>query len=189
MRAIQYLLVPALLALAAPSGATDENLTADGEVARWTASPVVAKVRQATAAFRDVSVALAAGYIDTGHCVSGGAGGAMGVHFVNLELMFDGGSLDIATPEVLVYEPLADGSLRLIAAEYFSLDDGDPSTGSPVLEGHLFHYLGAPNRYGLPPGHELHVWAWKRNPNGTFADFNPNVRCDAYGVSHTKQGR
>ena len=26
----------------------------------------------------------------------------------------------------------------------------------------------------------LHVWAWKDNPNGTFANWNPDVSCDAY---------
>ncbi|TIO10603.1 MAG: hypothetical protein E5X89_09450 [Mesorhizobium sp.] len=36
----------------------------------------------------------------------------------------------------------------------------------------------APNRYGLGAFYETHVWAWKGNPTGTFADMNPNVSCD-----------
>jgi hypothetical protein len=24
----------------------------------------------------------------------------------------------------------------------------------------------------------LHVWAWRHNPSGMFADWNPNVTCD-----------
>ena len=40
------------------------------------------------------------------------------------------------------------------------------------------NFNGAPNRYGLGPFYELHVWAWKPNPHGTFADMNPNVSCD-----------
>jgi len=24
------------------------------------------------------------------------------------------------------------------------------------------------------------VWAWKDNPNGTFANWNPNVSCDVF---------
>jgi hypothetical protein len=24
----------------------------------------------------------------------------------------------------------------------------------------------------------LHVWAWKTNPRGAFADMNPNVTCE-----------
>jgi hypothetical protein len=40
--------------------------------------------------------------------------------------------------------------------------------------------VGSPNRYGIPAFYELHIWAWKDNPRGTFADFNPNVTCDEY---------
>jgi hypothetical protein len=25
-----------------------------------------------------------------------------------------------------------------------------------------------------------HVWAWRENPHGTFADFNPRVSCDQF---------
>lgn len=61
---------------------------------------------------------------------------------------------------------------ELIAVEYIT------SKGPAPLEGQLFNFHGAPNRYGLGPFYELHVWAWKPNPNGTFADMNPNVSCD-----------
>jgi hypothetical protein len=29
-----------------------------------------------------------------------------------------------------------------------------------------------------PALYELHVWAWRDNPNGTFVDWNPQVSCD-----------
>jgi hypothetical protein len=32
--------------------------------------------------------------------------------------------------------------------------------------------------YRLPAFYELHVWAWKDNRSGTFADWNPAVACD-----------
>jgi len=59
----------------------------------------------------------------------------------------------------------------------------DPQCGpcdqaAPQLEGHLFNYVGEPNRYGLPAFYELHVWAWENNPKGTFADWNTRVSCD-----------
>ncbi|HEX9707342.1 MAG TPA: hypothetical protein VGA24_06845 [Steroidobacteraceae bacterium] len=25
--------------------------------------------------------------------------------------------------------------------------------------------------------YEIHVWAWRNNPDGTFADWNPRVSC------------
>lgn len=71
-----------------------------------------------------------------------------------------------------MYEPGADGKMTLIAVEYIT------SKGPAALQGQLFNFLGAPNRYGLGPFYELHVWAWKSNPRGAFADMNPNVTCE-----------
>jgi hypothetical protein len=70
-----------------------------------------------------------------------------------------------------MYEPMADGSLALVAVEYIT------AKGPASLEGQLFSFTGAPNRYGLGPFYELHVWAWKANPVGTFSDMNPDVSC------------
>jgi len=67
----------------------------------------------------------------------------------------------------------ADGKLTLIAVEYIT------HKGPASLEGHLFNFTGAPNRYGLPPFYELHAWIWKHNPRGTFDDWNPRVHCPA----------
>ena len=33
------------------------------------------------------------------------------------------------------------------------------------------------SEYGVAPYYELHVWAWRHNPNGIFADWNPRVTC------------
>jgi hypothetical protein len=40
--------------------------------------------------------------------------------------------------------------------------------------------LEAPNRYGLPPFYELHVWARRNNLHGMFVDWNPAVSCEEY---------
>jgi hypothetical protein len=36
----------------------------------------------------------------------------------------------------------------------------------------------SPNRYGLPAHFELHVWAWRENPDGAFVDWNNKVTCE-----------
>jgi hypothetical protein len=126
---------------------------------------LVDAVRAANERFADPAIATAEGYVAM-PCVSGPAGGAMGIHMANPPLLEDG-VIDIAKPEALLYEPQPDGSMELLAVEYITF---------------------APNRYGLDPFYELHVWAWRENPSGTFADFNPTVSCDAMrgeaGMAH-----
>jgi hypothetical protein len=144
------------------------------------AGALVETVRQATARFQNVDEATAAGYTDPLTCVSGPQEGTMGVHFGNAELLGDG-VLDAQRPELLVYEP-KNGQLYLVAVEYlvFAADWDAHNSAPPALLGQLLHYVGSPNRYGLPAFYELHVWAWKENPNGMFADWNPEVSCAAY---------
>ena len=83
----------------------------------------------------------------------------------------DENALDIARPEAVMYEPQADGSLVLVGVEYITF------VGPASIEGHLMHFRGAPNRYGLDPFYELHVWTHRENPAGQFADMNGNVSC------------
>ncbi len=135
------------------------------------ANPLAARVREINARFADVNVAKAEGYAPI-PCVSGIEGGAMGIHFVSGKLIEDE-AIDIAHPEAVMYEPKADGTMELVAVEYIT------TKGPANLDGHLFAFNGAPNRYGLPAFYELHVWAFRDNPAGTFADMNPTVSCDA----------
>jgi hypothetical protein len=136
-------------------------------------SPLVLKIRQATARYQDVNVALAEGY-EAGPCVSGPNSGAMGVHLINAGLL--GKEIDAETPEALIYEPASDGRMRLVGVEFITFA-ADWVAEVPTLDGHLLHYAGAPNRYGIPAFYEIHVWAWRNNPDGTFADWNPRVSC------------
>jgi hypothetical protein len=161
------------------------SLTAVSLLALTSAAPVsaatlVETVRQATERFHNVAEATAAGYTDALTCVNGPEEGAMGVHFGNADLIGDG-ALDPVSPELLVYEP-KNGQLHLVAVEYLVLAEAWDATNPtpPALLGQLFHYYGSPNRYGLPPYYELHVWAWKKNPHGMFADWNPDVSCAEY---------
>lgn len=155
-----------LLTLAAgPALAHDDQAMSAGP------NPLADSVRAANARFTDVAVAVSEGYAPI-PCVAGIDGGAMGIHYVNGKLLEDE-VIDIAHPEAVMYEPGPDGKLELIAVEYIT------TKGPAELDGHLFSFTNAPNRYGLPPFYELHVWAWRHNPTGAFADMNPTVSCDA----------
>jgi len=113
-------------------------------------------------------------------CIDNPGVGGMGIHFVNGALVGDG-KVNAATPELVVYEPLAGGRLRLVAAEYVVFQsDWDPKhSDAPELFGREFELVKAGNRYGLPPFYELHAWLWQHNPAGMFEDWNPRVSCAA----------
>jgi hypothetical protein len=128
------------------------------------------RVRFENHRFKDVAVAVAEGYAPI-PCASGIDGGAMGVHYVNGDYLKDEVP-DIKRPQAVMYEPLPNGKMELVAVEYIA------SKGPAALEGQLFSFTGSPNRYGLGPFYELHVWAWKENPRGAFADMNPKVTCE-----------
>jgi hypothetical protein len=140
-------------------------------------SSLAAQVREVTAVYRDINQAMAAGYKQFGGCVSGPEAGAMGVHFVNDALVDE--TLDADQPEALIYE-FKNGMARLVGVEYITPAPAwDPNhDGPPVLSGQHFQFVGTPNRYRLPALYELHVWAWRENPNGTYVDWNPRVSCD-----------
>jgi len=151
-----------------------------------TGSPLIDKVRHATAKYRDINVALSGPqpWAPATPCVSGPETGAMGVHFIRSAESLADGVLDPEEPELLIYEPLPNGAMRLVGVEFIQFaaewaelhkDDGK---ATPDVEGNLMNYVGAPNRYGLPAFYELHVWAWQDNPKGSFADWNTLVTCE-----------
>jgi hypothetical protein len=141
---------------------------------------LVQTVRQAVAPFKDVEVAENAGYGLFHGCVSGPQEGAMGIHFVNGQLVGDG-EVDAPQPEALIYE-FRNGQLRLVGVEYVVIAEAWDANHEtpPTLMGQVFQYVGAPNRYRIPAFYELHVWAWKKNPNGMFSDWNPKVSCEGF---------
>ncbi|MFN8468403.1 MAG: hypothetical protein U0X20_22790 [Caldilineaceae bacterium] len=141
---------------------------------------LVNAVRAATAGYKDLAAAQADGYGLFHGCVAGPQGGAMGVHYVNGDVVGDG-ELDAAHPEALLYEAKG-GKMRLLGVEYVVIAEAWHANHDmpPVLMGQLFNYTGSPNRYGLPPFYALHVWAWQNNPSGMFADFNPQVSCEEF---------
>jgi hypothetical protein len=135
-------------------------------------------VRAATEQYLNVNNA-GPDYAPAFGCVSGPDHGAMGIHFINGKLVGDG-EIDGQHPEALIYEPVGDRR-RLVGVEYIvdaatwlANHKGVP----PMLEGQAFQFVGSPNRYGLPPFFELHVWAWRDNPNGAFVDWNNRVSCE-----------
>ena len=139
---------------------------------------LVQLVRAGTKQFLDVNNATAAGYATLLGCVAGTDHGAMGVHYVNNTLLSNL-TLDPAQPQALIYEP-SNGKMTLVGVEFIldsaswlAANDNTP----PVLDGQVFNFVDAPNRFNIPSFFELHVWAWRDNPQGAFVDWNNHVTC------------
>ncbi|HET7136862.1 MAG TPA: hypothetical protein VFI04_00775 [Gaiellaceae bacterium] len=145
----------------------------------------LAKAKAALSAYRSVDVAEAAGYKAESPCEwipnapqASWWGGGMGIHYVNDALL--GKPINPSKPAILTYVPAADGSMQLLAAEYFKPDadqnvrtDGD----RPSVFGHPFDGPMLGHAPGMPIHYDLHVWLWKHNPSGMFAPWNPDVTC------------
>lgn len=137
------------------------------------------RARAATRRFRNVKVAREAGYAATGECAQDPKYGGMGIHYANPDLVADG-KLDITKPEILVYQPMPSGKLRLGAIEYFQADaDQDLATAPdrPYLFGLPFDGPMLGHDPGMPVHYDLHVWLYRHNPAGRFAMWNPRVHC------------
>lgn len=197
-------------ALTAHPFTADDAARIDASSSSATGEPTLAEVRAATERFRDVNVALAEGYLrdpgnmcDTADMMGKPAEmGAMGIHFFRPDLLGisappnprvdgDGTHVDFLDPAILIYEPHADGSLQLVAVEnlvfakawhaagndapptfhgvpYDTMVD-DPAT--EIDEAHMFE-----------PHYDRHVWLYRENPAGVFAQFNPTVSCEHHAA-------
>jgi hypothetical protein len=166
--------------LLAGEGPATQDERAHSEHGQPAPAKLVQQVREATKRFVNVNAATLAGYQPFLGCVSGPDHGAMGIHYVNGALVGDG-VLDASAPEVLIYEP-NNGALQLVGVEFVVIaqtwNANPKNTTPPVLDGQTFLFVDSPNRYGLPAHYELHVWAWRDNPNGAFVDWNNKVSCE-----------
>ena len=140
------------------------------------------EARSATADFRDIDVAKAAGYsVEVADaagivCISQPGEGTMGIHMLNPSLLDD--TIEEDKPELLVYEPGHNGRMKLVALEYLVFQADWKGSEPPKLFGQEFSLTPAGNRYGLPPFYALHAWIFRNNPSGALAPYNPKVDCE-----------
>lgn len=131
----------------------------------------LAELREATARFHDFEKAKDAGYdAAITPCWYHGELGGMGYHYADLDLM--DGTVELLEPEALMYEPGPDGQLRLVGLEYLVPIEEWDGEGLPSLLGQEYARNDEAGLYAL------HVWIWRQNPSGLFADWNPKVSCE-----------
>ncbi|HVM35468.1 MAG TPA: hypothetical protein VM784_09005 [Actinomycetota bacterium] len=166
----------AAVAATALFATVDDN--ARGNSSARTLAPQMARLKAATGAYHNEAVATASGFAADDVCVDSPHGG-MGHHYVNdLRIQDDAVSRD--KPEVLLYAPARGNERALVGIEYFKVDDDqDLSTDDdrPRLFGRPFDGPMEGHAPGMPIHYDLHVWAWRSNPDGLFAPFNPRVSC------------
>ena len=170
------------------------------------AEPDLAAVRAATERFRDVKVALAEGYVadpanmcDTAAMMGSAAKlGAMGIHYFRPDLLGitappnprvdgNGTHIDFNQPAILIYEPQEDGALRLVAVENLVFKKAWHAAGNnapPTFHGMPYDEMvdnpatpDTDEAHNFEPHYDRHVWIYRDNPNGMFAQYNPNVSC------------
>jgi hypothetical protein len=158
--------------------AAKEKTRADADANRQ-----IAEIRQATARYHNIVVAIADGYVPISPCVEAPGVGGMGIHYANPALMQDAG-MTPTQPEMLLYLPGTDGSMRLVAVEYAIVQQAWHAAGhqdAPSFLGHGFDVLPGNDAAGRPTLYTLHAWVWQPNPSGMFAPFNPRISCPPGG--------
>ena len=195
----------ALAVLAAPLAGQGAAVSA-GE-------PTLDDVRTLTMRYQSVDTALADGYIrdpgnvcETAEMMGQPADvGTMGIHFFRPDLLGISGPpnprvdgtgthTDFRKPAVLIYEPQADGSLQLVAVENLVFLKSWEAAGHaepPTFQGHAFNRMvddpatEVDEAHHFEPHYDLHVWLYKENPAGMFAQFNPAGTCAHHkGAAH-----
>jgi hypothetical protein len=141
-------------------------------VAGAEARAAIATIRRATARYHDLDTAIAEGFVLLHPCEERPGEGPVGIVYVHFDRLMDG-VIDPASPDALVYEPSSNGRPKLVGAE-FAIPFALWSEPEPP------QFLGAE----FQPEEEfgvwgLHIWAWRHNPEGMFAEANPKVSCSA----------
>lgn len=154
-------------ASAAPPARCDAGCQADLDAAR-----------AATEKYRDVTVALADGFVPFTGCEDG-----QGIHYANMARASTP-EVDVRYPEILLYLPTSDLGRRLVGIEYAKVDDDqDLSTDDdrPTLFDRPFvgPMIGHDEPLHAEPKHfELHVWLYSSaSRNGMFAQVNESLEC------------
>ena len=202
---MQHSLSIALAMTLSASALSAQVVPRPGSFPPGASEPTLDEVRSATERFRDVKVALAEGYIrdpmnlcDTAEMMGQPAElGVMGIHFFRPDLLGitgppnprvngTGTHTDFLRPGILIYEPQQDGSLELVAVENLTFIKAWEAAGNqapPSFHGVPYDKMAddpateVDEAHMFEPHYDRHVWLYRENPNGIFAQFNPKATC------------
>ena len=135
------------------------------------AAALIATLQRATARYHNLDAAIADGFVFLHGCETRPEEGPVGTVYVHLGRLLDG-IADPASPDALLYEPRANGRPRLVGVELAIPYPLWTQQDSPTLLGATFQREDEFGVYGL------HVWVWRDNPEGLFAESNPRINCE-----------
>jgi hypothetical protein len=175
-RSLGILVAAALSAACADAPVAPDQQPALG--ARSTALPAlqddgaIATLQRVTARYHNLDAAIRDGFVLLHECETRPGEGPVGIVYVNFERALDG-AIDPASPDALIYEPRANGRPRLVGVE-FALPY--PLWTAPQPPEFLGNSFQREDEFGV---WALHIWVWRTNPEGLFAESNPRVSCGA----------
>lgn len=203
-----------------PQDPTESAVPAAADLADRAAAldQAIPALREATARFEDVEVAVAEGYVrdPMNLCLTAPVEGhppqlgGMGIHYFRPDLLGltatepriagAGTHTDFSRPSVLVYFPDEEGDLHLGAIENLVFAEAWRVAGNsepPEFHGH--EYWGLIDNPATPdvdeahmfePHYELHLWIHEENPLGVAFPFNPRVSCAGHdGPTTLEEGK
>ena len=135
-----------------------------------TENRALATLRRATARYHELEAAIADGFVLLHECEVRPGEGAVGILYVHLDRYLDG-IIDPGAPDGLLYAPRRNGKPQLagvelaLPAEMWSSPQPPTFLGVPFQSEEEFGALG------------LHIWLWRHNPDGLFAQAHPGITC------------
>lgn len=182
---------------AAPNAANAHDVAAEIE-----------KVRQVTAKYSDLEVALANGYVPAppGDCITAAkeglpaAWGGMGIHYINPKMLkITGGEprvagqsihTDFMDPSILLYEPRADGTMKLVGVENLVFLNAWKAAGNaapPNFAGRDYDIMAdnsdteQDEAHGFEPHLDQHIYFAKdAAPQDQLKPFHKSVTCENF---------
>ena len=155
--------------------APDREIAPVSDVAMLRGSDVnaaIATLRRVTARYHRLEAAIDDGFVLLHPCENRPGEGPVGAVYVHMDRLLDG-KIDARSPDALVYQPARNRDVgpKLVAVEfalpYAMWTEPDP----PRFLDATFQ---REDEFGV---FALHVWVWRHNPEGLFAETNPRVSC------------
>ena len=140
------------------------------DVAGGDEATLIATLRRVTARYHNLDAAIADGFVFLHGCETRPEEGPVGTVYVHIGRLLDGVA-NPESPDALIYEPRRNDSPRLTGVEFAIPYPLWTQQAPPAFLGAEFQREDEFGVFGL------HVWVWRDNPEGLFAESNPRIDC------------